>query len=79
MMASKFQLCTGPHLLLRVYDVLQSVPNMRLAQWRKPEACAAGLQSWDDLADIVADQTEPRIPDVFLHNCKKRVANLTKG
>ena len=51
--------------------MLQSVPNMDFAKWRESEARTPRLQSWNDLADIIADQAESGIPDIFLDDCRQ--------
>ena len=55
--------------LLGVNDVLQARANVALAQGREAEARAARLQRRDDLADVVADQAETRVPRVLLNHC----------
>lgn len=52
-----------------VNDSLQPVPDIVLRERWKSEAGAAGLDGWDDLADIVADEAEASVPGVLLDNC----------
>lgn len=61
---------TQVYSLLSLHHVLQPLPHMCLIQWREAEACAARLQCWDDLADIVAYEAEARVARVLLNHCK---------
>ena len=45
-------------LLLGVNDVLHPCPDMDFCEWREAEACAAGLDSWRNFVDIVADDAK---------------------
>ena len=57
--------------LVSLYNVLQYVPNMCFSKRRKSEACPPGLQSWDDFADVVANETEAGISDILLYHCRQ--------
>ena len=57
------------HAPLGVHHVLQAAAHIALAQGGKAEARAARLQRRDDLADVVADQAEPRVARVLLDHC----------
>ena len=60
--------CESP---LTLYDVLQSRPHIALRQGREAEFRASGLQSRNDLPDVVADEAETCIPGVFLDHCTR--------
>lgn len=48
---------------------VQALSHKIAIQGGEPEFCASTLQSWDDFADVVADEAEPCIPHVLLHDC----------
>ena len=54
---------------LTLYDMLQTCSHIALCQGRKPEARASGLQCWNDLPHIVADEAEARVPGVLFDDC----------
>jgi len=37
----------------------------------KPKSCAPGLQGWNDLIQVVADDAKSNVVCEFLNNCEK--------
>ena len=56
-------------ILFLLANVSKSALHVALLQRRESEACAPRLKGWDDLADIIADQTEPCVASVFFYHC----------
>lgn len=64
--------------LLCVDDVHEAAAHVGLGQGREAGARAARLQRGDDLADVVADQAEARVPRVLLDHWHARAADLCR-
>jgi len=48
----------------------EALAHVALRERWEPEPGAPGLQRWDDLADVVADQAESRVTSVLLNHCR---------
>jgi hypothetical protein len=54
---------------LCLHHLVQPGAHVLGVQWREAELGAAGLERRDDLADVVADEAEPRVARVLLDDC----------
>lgn len=53
-------------------DMLKSCCHLFIVKRSKPKSCAARLQSWDYLGQVVTNQTEPCVLCKFLHYCNAK-------
>lgn len=67
----------GANLPLCFDDMLKSCCHLFIVKRSKPKSCAARLQSWDYLGQVVTNQTEPCVLCKFLHYCSaKHIKNI---
>lgn len=52
--------------------MLKSCCHLFIVKRSKPKSCAARLQSWDYLGQVVTNQTEPCVLCKFLHYCNAK-------
>ena len=58
-----------PHSPLSLHDNIHTLTHEVAVQGGETELGTAALQRWDDLADVVSDETESGISCVFFHDC----------
>lgn len=59
------------HTPLLLDDVLQPRHHLLRGQWPEAKPGAAGLQGWDDLGQVVADQTEAGVFSELLYHWRE--------
>lgn len=66
------------HIPLLLDDMLQPRHHLLRGQWPEAKPGAAGLQGWDDLGQVVADQTEPGVFSKLLYHWRELVVSVTQ-